>query len=756
MARFIQPSCCSDRRAQVRPKFLSIRTTRLALLTVGVIHFSNPLSPDSCFSAQDVLPIGEQTEQASSTAESKPIEAQEINVIGIKHQPFREHDAPNDPSYSRNNASSASKMNVPIMQTPISVQVVPRAVMQDQQAIQVEDTIKNVSGVFPGFSFGSFSNEFMIRGFNTGFLTYRDGFRFPAGRLSLANIERVEVVKGAAANLYGRIEPGGMINLITKRPQVESYYSLTQRFGSFAQYQTLADATGKLNASGTLMYRVNFEYLNTESFRDFGFERRAFVAPTVTWKMAERTQFDLDFMYSGERTREDYGIVALGRGPANLPRSRFLGEPADTTWLDTYNSVATLTHAFNPAWHVRARFNYLRRNTGDPQTSGTSLSEVTGDLQRSFYRGDAVNNAYMGTIDLMGKFTTLSVHHNVLVGWEYYGNFAKVQAITANAGPINIFNPQYANANLSLQPYNFFIDQRLSWNGVNFQDQITLFDKLHILGGGRYDWVSSETGLAFGANQSLANATAALQNVSDARFSPRVGIVYQPWEWLSLYGNYVQSLGAANQGAFDAAGNTLKPQIGEQFEAGFKTSFFDGRLNSTVAWYRLTKQNVAVPVPGQPFSIPIGEARSQGVEVDISGQITQALNLILTYAYTDTETLTGDNPGNRLWNVPLHAGSLWARYDVQTESFRGLSFGGGVFVQDKRAGDPANTFELPAQTRLDAMIRYRPPILQSRLSFQLNAYNLADENLYGGTLGDRFSLNVGIPRMFIGSIQYAM
>ena len=212
-----------------------------------------------------------------------------------------------------------------------------------------------------------------------------------------------------------------------------------------------------------------------------------------------------------------------------------------------------------------------------------------------------------------------------------------------------------------------------------FQDQITLFDKLHIMGGGRYDWATQNTGFAFGDGLSLSDAKAARSKVTDARFSPRAGIVYQPWEWLSFYGNYVQSLGNANS-AIDAAGNTLRSQIGEQFEGGFKTSFFGGQLNSNVAYYHLTKKNLSVRVPGQPFSVAIGEARSQGVEVDISGQITQGLNLILTYAYTDTKILEGENRGNRLFNVPKQSGSVWARYDMQNETLRGLSFGAGVFL----------------------------------------------------------------------------
>lgn len=680
-----------------------------------------------------------------------PVELPEVKVTGSMGP-----DTPGNPSYTRTNASTATKSNLPLMKTPISVQVIPRAVMEDQQAIQVEDAIKNVSGVFPGFTFGGLSEEFMIRGFNTGYLSYRDGFRFPGARLSLANIERVEVVKGAAANLYGRIEPGGMINLITKRPQAESYYMLNQQFGSYGQYQTRADATGALNESGTLLYRLNLEYLNKDSFRDFNFHERIFVAPSVTWKITPSTQLDVDFMYSNEDFLEDYGIVALGNRPAKIPKSRFLGEPdLDKSTLQLYNTAATLTHAFNDDWQVRTRFNHLRRDTVDPQTSGNNLNELTGELQRRFYSGNGTNDVYMGTVDVTGRFHTAGIEHNILAGWDYYGQFGSVKAISLDAGSINIFKPQYRNINLTLQPYNRFIDQKIEWNGVYFQDQITLFDKLHIMGGGRYDWASQETGSVSGVDQSLADARAASNKINSARFSPRAGIVYQPWKWLSFYGNYVQSLGTANA-AFDVNGNVLKPQIGEQFEGGFKTSFFDGRLNSNVAYYHLTKKNLAVSVPGQPYSIPIGQARSQGVEVDISGQVARGLDLILTYAYTDAEVLEGANKGNRLWNVPKHAGSLWAHYDVQYEPLRGLSIGAGIYAQGKRPGDPANTYFLPAQARVDAMVRYRPPVLKSRLSLQLNAYNLANETLYGGTLGNRFSVNVGVPRTFVGSIRYEM
>lgn len=514
------------------------------------------------------------------------------------------------------------------------------------------------------------------------FFGYRDGYRIPSTNMSLANVERMEVVKGAAANLYGRIEPGGMINMITKRPQAERYYSLNQQFGSYGQYQTRFDATGSVNKTGTLLYRFNLEYLNKDSFRDFAFHERIFLAPSVTWKIAPSTQLDLDFTYSKEDLLVDFGIVAMGNRVAKLPRARFLGEPTDKGSQIFYNNVATLTHAFNDSWQARARFNYFRREETDNSTVGTDLNELTGELQRSFFGAVARGNNYTGNVDVTGKLNTAGIEHHILVGWDYYGNFETARAVSIAADPINIFNPRYSGINLALQPDNFFVDAKNEWNGVYFQDKITLFDKLHLMGGGRYDWATNAVGLAFGEDQSLTDAKAAVNKINNARFSPRAGVVYQPWEWLSFYGNYVQSLGTANT-VFGANGSILKPQIGEQFEVGFKTSFFDGRLNSNVAYYHLTKQNLSFQVPGQPFSIAIGEARSQGVEVDISGQVARGLDVILTYAYTDAEVLEGDNKGNRLWNVPKHAGSLWARYDVPYEPLRGLSVGAGIFALGK-------------------------------------------------------------------------
>ncbi|MBK8816159.1 MAG: TonB-dependent receptor [Methylococcaceae bacterium] len=668
--------------------------------------------------------------------------------------------SPHNKSYSVTSASSANRNDTPIMETPLSIQVVPKAVIRDQQAIQVGDAIKNVSGVFQGFTFGGFAEEFMIRGFNTSYNNYLDGFRWPASRLTLANAERVEVVKGAAANLYGRIQPGGMINIVTKRPQATPYYALEQQFGSYDLYRTTLDATGTLNSDNSLMYRFNLEYLDKKSFRDFAFTDRIFLAPSLTWKISDRTQLDLDFIYSNEDTLEDYGVVALGNRPANIPINRYLHEPStDISNSTLYNTALTLTHAFTEDWKVKARFNHFRRETTDIQTFGGSLDEVPssptyGSLGRFYYGSFNPSDGYYANVNLSGRFVTWGVDHEVLMGWENYSTDSdKLDPQQFGDAPtINIFNPRYQPANVSAIPHSFgdFGTGKKTSNGVYFQDQITLFNKLHILGGGRYDWITDASGFSdISSEDAISN-----QSVLKAeRFSPRVGLLYQPWQWLSVYGNYVESLGNSN-GASDPSGSLLGPEIGEQYEMGFKTAFFDERLTSNVAFYHLTKQNLAVQIPGTPFSEAIGKARSQGVEIDVSGQVTDGLSIIASYAYTDAAILKSDNnQGNRLWNVPRNAGSLWAKYDMQYEALRGLSLGAGVYFQSQKQGDNANSYQLPGWGRVDMLVKYQLPIPKAKTTLQFNIDNLLDHQYYTATLGDRFTVNVGQPRTFMGSVK---
>ena len=661
--------------------------------------------------------------------------------------------------YTASNASTATKTNTPLMETPLSITVMPKAVIQDQQAVQLSDVTKNVSGVFQGTNLGGFVEQFIMRGFNTSYVNYYDGYRFPnASGMSLANAERVEVIKGTAANLYGRVEPGGMINVVTKRPQLMPYYALQQQFGSYDLYRTTADATGAVTENGSLLYRLNLEYLTKNSFRDYGYNERTFLAPSITWKISDRDQVDVDLMYSEQNSQVDYGLPlnTLTNRPANVPISRYLGEPAtDNSHSNLYNTSATYTHAFSEDWKLSAKFTYLNRNVDFSQTSPLpfppfppSLNTQTGVMQRAYTRGINTIDSYFGTVDMTGRFTTGVAKHTLLAGWDNYQLTLTEQNYLYPANSINIYNPIYRPINISqLQP-NDFHDGNLQWNGAYIQDQITLFTKLHILGGGRYDWISETAGIS---DKSLALASARSTSVQNGRFNPRVGLLYQPWQWLSLYGNYVESLGAANINT-TPNGTILQPETAEQLEAGFKTVFFEERLSSTVAFYSLTKQNMPILKPGTFFFESISKARSQGIEVDVAGKITEGLSLIANYTATDALILQGKYAGNALWNVPKNAGSVWAKYDLQQEALTGLSLGAGVYLQGQKPGDMANSYQLPGYGRVDALVKYK--IAAAKTTLQFNVENLLSKQYYTSSLPNNiYSINPGTPITFMGSIK---
>jgi iron complex outermembrane receptor protein len=670
------------------------------------------------------------------------------------------HD-PYDKRYAVPNAQTATKTDTPIMETPVSIQVVPRAVLDDQQAISVGDALKNVSGVQPGGY--SFYDNFILRGFDAGQNTYRNGLRqaFITG-LETANLERIEVLKGPAGVLFGRIEPGGLINLATKRPLAEAYYSVQQQFGSFDLYRTTIDATGPVLNDKTLLYRMNIAYKDNDTFRDFIHQERVFVAPSLTWKPNDRFESHLDIEYQHDEFVEDgsdSGIPALGRRPADIPSSRYFGDAVFNRNHPNLQDRVLLgldwSYRFNDDWNLTNRFQYLDAQYHQSILWSDGLSADNRTINRGLWNMPLNRVSYGTNLDLTGKFDTGFAHHDVLAGFDLYrlderdgGGFSDYNpAIT----PIDLYNPVYGLDLSSVENIqNFFWKSQDSWYGVYFQDQITLWDKLHILGGGRQDWAESGNGFSATSHDDIS-----LQKNRNEFFSPRVGILYQPWQWLSLYGNYVESISSNNFGR-SASGRPFDPQYATQYEAGIKTEFFDGRLNSTLAYYHITKQNLLATDPNNPlFSVAIGEARSQGVEFDLAGRVTESVSLIGTYAYTDaiiTQDGAGGNEGHRLASVPRHSGSLWAKYDQQSGPLRGLNFGSGVYVRGQREGDNANSFELPGYVRWDASAGYSFNYKKSKITTQLNVYNLLDKTYYDHS-SNRGNIRPGEPLTLLGSVR---
>jgi len=378
-------------------------------------------------------------------------------------------------------------------------------------------------------------------------------------------------------------------------------------------------------------------------------------------------------------------------------------------------------------------------------------------LNRGLFKGEQGWETFTTNLDLTGKFELFGTKHDILIGGDFYHNkwpnMSSFSGTTALVPAIDIYNPVYDQVNqssLNQLTNNSFQTRIDQWFGVYFQDQITLWDKLHILGGGRYDWSLNGRGTS---TTSLQQAKNNFSDIETQNFSPRVGVLYQPWTWLSLYGNYTQSF-SGNSG-FSAAGAQFEPQIGEQFEAGFKTEFFDQKLSTSLAFYHLTKSNTLTPDPNNfGFNLAIGEARSQGIEVDLKGQITERINLVATYAYTDT-LVTRDNRGlngKKLVNVPEHQASLWGTYEFN-EKFK---IGIGEVLVGTRQGDAANTYQLPGYARTDVMAAYTQRVGKSRLTAQVNINNLLNKDYFSDSSafsGGRASVLIGEPISVMGSLK---
>ncbi|MBW4564786.1 MAG: TonB-dependent siderophore receptor [Mojavia pulchra JT2-VF2] len=674
-----------------------------------------------------------QPEQASSSDE--PIE---LTVTGERD------------GYRVQESSTATKIDAPLRDIPASVQVIPREVIEDRQVVRLSELANNVSGVQQQSGYGGLSSSgYFIRGFESGFESLRNGFKnfgFTSPR-DVANIERVEFLKGPASVLYGSANnPGGVVNTITKRPLPDPFYRVGMTIGSYDFYRPTIDLTGPLTDDKSVLYRLNVAYENSGSFRDFIENESFFISPVVTVNIGPRTSMTFEYEYQ----KYDY-TFDRGFPPGNVffqvPISRFLGEPGFnnaefTSNVFTYN----LEHQFSDDWKFRQGFNVasVNGNTRIARNSTFSepfLSEDGRTLPRVAETTDEEQENISLQTEVSGKFNTGSIRHNVLFGVELANYRYSYDFFSAEIAGIDIFNPVYG-----AQPGTFersFADEYGGNNvAVYFQNLIELTPNLKLLAGGRFDWVDSfYTDLA---------ANAYDYKTSDSEFSPSVGLTYQPTDSTSVYARWSNSFNPQISGR-SRTNEQFQPETSELFEVGVKQEFFDKRLSATLAYFDITKNNVLTTDPEDfNFSVQTGEQKSRGVELDIRGEILPGWQIIATYAYTDA-FVSGDNDpelvNNRLQAVPYNSASLWTTYEFQQGSLQGLGFGLGLVYVDEREATLPNTIKIPSYVRTDASIFYR----RDNWRAAINIKNLFDTEYYES---QRFYVVPGAPLTILGTVSF--
>ncbi|MDF5714318.1 MAG: TonB-dependent siderophore receptor [Rhizonema sp. NSF051] len=632
----------------------------------------------------------------------------------------------NPNNYQVPDATVGTRANRRIQEIPQSIQVVPRQSWEAQGAINTIDALRSV-GVNQAFNSPTNGDVFTLRGFQTsnllrnGLKDYAGGNR--SGQSQLGNIEQIEVLRGPASVLYGQGDPGGTINFVTKQPLRDPYFAASMSFGSYSLYQPSLDISGPLNSEKTVLYRINASYISTESFIDFFSSQRYLIAPVLSWQINKKTKLTFEAEFKDQQQVPRTGLPARGTVLPNpngrIPLSRNAEEPTDINNRHSVLLSYNFEHRFSDDWSVvnsfKVRSLSYRTNAANPvslQTNGRLLTRTA----QIYIGAPGVENEYDLDSHVVGKFKTGSLQHELVTGFDLYRDLSFYDQAQRTLGALNLFNPVYGQPAGRISSR---LDQKTRNDqlGLYIQDIVGLTNNLKLVLGGRGDFVENKV-------TNFLNASAN-QRQPDQAFSPRVGLVYQPIQPVSLYANYSQSF-VQNIGT-TFGGSLFQPSRGTQYEVGVKTDFLSGRLSSTLALYQLTLSNTLTPDPNHStFNVQTGEQRSRGVELNVTGEILPGWNVIASYAYTDARVTKDKDKvyaiGNRLVNVPDNSASLWTTYTFSKGNLRGLGFGLGLFYFGDREGDLRNSFSVPSYLRADAAVYYQI----NRFSIALNIKNLSN------------------------------
>lgn len=626
-----------------------------------------------------------------------------------------------------------TRTDTPLRDIPQSIQIIPQQVLEEQQVNTLNEALKNVPGATPTQpnDLPAF-NSFTIRGLfvEQGIFT-RNGlnYRYAGTTAIFPNIERIEVLRGPASVLFGESNPGGTINIVTKQPLRDPFYSVEATIGSYDFYQGAIDLSGPLNDSKTILYRLNASYEYGESFVDFSEQEIPSVAGVLKFEIGENTDLTLDVEYSRISQSWITGLPAVGTVLPNpngeIPRNRNLSEEGGTYSPEVFRVGYDLEHRLSENWTLRNAFSFSDQYYKNRNLFGaSSLEPDLRTVQRGVDDSDNNEQAFELFTNVVGKFSTGAIEHQLLFGVDLR-RFEESSSIFGvfNATPLDIYNPVYSTERLEQTEPPSEGTGLTDSLGIYIQDQITIAENLKLLLGGRFDAFEQ-------TDEDLTEDTETFQS-GDA-FNPRLGIVYQPIEPISLYASYTRSFTPTSGRSFDD--EPFEPGRGRQYEVGVKADIND-RLSATLALYDLTRTNVNTTDPDNPnFEIQTGEQNSQGVELFISGEILPGWNIIAGYAYTDAR-ITQDETyevGNSVNNVAENTFNLWTSYEIQQGNLQGLGFGIGFFYVGDRSGDLENTFTLPSYFRTDAAIFYN----RDRFRASLNFNNLFDVDYFESANSD--------------------
>ncbi|OEC35754.1 iron complex outermembrane recepter protein [Pseudomonas cuatrocienegasensis] len=648
-----------------------------------------------------------------------------------------------DEGYKASNASTASKSDTPLKEEAQSVQVVTPQTIEDYQVKSLDDAMKFVSGVSQSNTLGGTKDAFIKRGFGTNSdgSILRDGIRSNLSRNFGATSERVEVLKGPAALLYGAMDPGGLINVISKLPQYQQRTVIGGSTYSEGGGSLSLDTTGPLGDTG-LAYRLIAERQNEDYWRNYGSDEQVLVAPSLTWT-GERASLTLAYEYNDYSAPFDRGTVFIGGHPASVDYDKRL----DERWAETRgiaeSARAVFEYQLDDDWKTRLTYGWNNDRYGLSIAQPVSLNAATGNFRRVGNGAHYDDETRYGSLDLIGQQMLFGQRHELLLGVDHELNDQyrgkTYRNTTGMRSDIDIYDPVYGELD---EPSVISATQsnrrnELTSTSMYFKDNWHLDDRWILVLGGRYQHYDQYIA------QGLGSSRETLYDRNDQTLIPFTGLVYKASEALSLYGNYSRSF-VPNTSVTDS-GQTFDPEEGRSYEVGAKYDLRPG-LSLNLALFDIVKENVVVGSGDNTEAA--GKVGSRGVEVDLSGRIAERWELIATYAYTHTEILDDPaNEDNRLAQAPRHTGSLYLTHQLAAPSELGTwRIGGGARHVGERTADNADSFRLSGYTVADTFVRWEYPLLGRKTSLQLNVDNLFDKHYYPSTTGSELNVSVGEPR----------
>ena len=692
---------------------------------------------------------------------------------------------------------SAARSGIKVMDLPQSVQVIGSEIIGQQQAIRLSEVIKNANGVYVGSARGGAQESFWSRGYDmTANNMFKNGFRFNGGSIpEVSSLEKVEFLKGSAALLYGNVNPGGILNMVTKTPLFTKGGEISMQAGSYAFYKPSVDFYGPLNKY--IAYRFTGSYENSESFRDVVKNERIYFNPSFLFNISDKTQITVQGDYLSADWTPDFGTGIIGTKILDLPRNGFYGALWSTGNTKSSSASVLLNHSFNTNWKLsfNSSFqNYDRRSQSTAQLSNLETYTTPGDWKRGLVQNKNQEKIFGDQLSLQGTFNTGSIKHQVFTGIDYENSLATAYTYgfydtngnvkTTEATAINLFtyDPSTQNKNV---PYASRATQIVNTDtqrfGAYFQDLISLTEQIKVLAGIRWSWQEAEVSTY---KETVVNK---IQTVSpenaiptvgakrlDNAFSPKIGLIFQPTKNLSLFSSYSTSFTPNTGTTVDL--KTIEPSIIDQYEIGIKKDFWREIFSTNVTVYQITNSNLAQTAQFKAdgslnsdttIKVLSGATKSKGIEIDVTARPFAGFNINAGYSYNDmrytkTSGLNGSFiEGDRVARTPANTANVSFFYTVQSGLIKGVSFGAIGNYIGKRVGGWNNQYdttkpdgiwyrEIPLEgyTTIDVSTGYT----WGKFSILCKLSNITNELNY--TVHENYSVNPIAPRQVLTSLKY--